>query len=218
MAPFEHVVTSSEALYERYRRPHEAIVTKKRRGVDPGSEAYIGRSPFVLIATAGADGGVDVSPRGGDPGFVRVWHADDADYVLVPDLNGNNLLDTLQGVIASGNAGLLFLVPSHDETVRVNGAAWVVTDDDVLDRFVELRRPKAAIAVRADEVFVHCAKAFRRSRLWQPESWEALADAPGIETIACAQGLFGDGVDPALVRADLEAGYAHDLALDRPES
>ena len=216
MAPFADVIPDSDALYALYRRPHDAIVRKKRQGIDAGSAAYIGLSPFVLIGAAGADGGLDVSPRGGDPGFVRVHRTDDADYVLIPDLNGNNLLDTLQAIVATGHAGLLFLVPGHDETVRLNGAAWVVTDADVLDRFDELRRPKAAIAVRADEVFVHCAKAFRRSRLWQPESWEALADAPGIETIVCAQGLFGD-VDPALIRADLEASYVRDLALDRPE-
>jgi len=216
MPPFEHVITSADALYELYRRPGEGILRKKRQGIDSASAAYIALSPFVLVGTAGVDGGVDVSPRGGDPGFIRVLDIDGDDYVLIPDLNGNNLLDSLQGIVASGRAGLLLLVPGHDETVRVNGAAWVVTDDRVLGCFDELRRPKAAIAVRADEVFVHCAKAFRRSRLWQPESWEALADAPGIETIVCAQGLFGD-VDPALIRADLEASYVRDLSLDRPE-
>lgn len=215
-APFAHAVTSTDELYELYRRPHPGVLAKKRPEVDPASAAFIAASPFLLVATVGADGTVDVSPRGGDAGFVRVARRDGTDYVLVPDLNGNNLLDTLQAVVATGQAGLIFLIPGKDDTLRVNGAAWIVTDDDVLDGFPDLRRPKAAIAVRADEVFVHCAKAFRRSHLWDPATWAALADAPGLEHIVCAQGLLGADVDPAAVKADLEAGYALELAEDRP--
>ena len=217
MSPFAAPISTTEALYELYRRPHPALVQKKRPELDPQTVAFVAASPFLLVATCGADGGVDVSPRGGDPGFVLVDHRDGADYVLIPDLNGNNLLDSLQAVVATGRAGLLFLIPGKDDTVRINGAAWVVTDAEVLERFTDIRRPKAAIAVRADEVFVHCAKAFRRGRVWDTASWEALAAAPGLEQIACAQGLFGADVDPAVVKADLEAGYALELAADRPD-
>lgn len=216
-AAFEHTVTSTDELYELYRRPHPALAAKKRPEIDPASAAFIGASPFLLVATVGADGSVDVSPRGGDAGFVHVTSRADGDYVLIPDLNGNNLLDSLQGVVTNGQAGLIFLIPGKDDTLRVNGAAWIVTDADVLDSFTDLRRPKAAIAVRADEVFVHCAKAFRRSRLWDTATWAGYTEAPGLEQIACAQGLFGDNVDPALVKADLEASYAVDLAADRPD-
>jgi len=213
--PFNDVITSGEAIYDLYRRPHAAIAGKKRVGIDEASARFVGMSPFVLVGTVGADGGVDVSPRGGDPGFVRIRRDATGDYVLIPDLNGNHLLDSLQAIADNGRAGLLFTVPGNNETLRVNGAAWVVTDADVLELFTEFRRPTAAIAVRADEVFVHCAKAFRRGRVWDPESWADLTGSPDIAEIACAQGLFGD-VDPELIRADLAQGYEADLALDRP--
>lgn len=214
--PFRNVVPAPEALYELYRQPHDGVRRKKFAGIDAASARFIGMSPFLLVGTVGADGSVDVSPRGGDPGFVRILREDGADYVLIPDLNGNNLLDSLQAVAANGRAGLLFTVPGNTETLRVNGDAWVVTDDAVLDMFTEFRRPTTAIAVRADEVFVHCAKAFRRGRVWEPESWTDLGDAPDIADIVCAQGLYGD-VDPELIRADLAKGYEAGLAYDRPE-
>lgn len=213
--PFQHVITGPEGLADLYREPSQLVKNKKQRGIDPGSARFIGLSPFVLVGTIGADGGADVSPRGGDPGFVRVHRAGDADYVLLPDLNGNNLIDTLRAVVTTGKAGLLFLVPGKDETLRLNGDAWVVTDDDVLAQFQEFRRPKSAIAVRADEVFVHCAKAFRRGRVWDPVAWEELAAAPDLADIICESGVL-PGVDPELVRADLAAGYAQELAADRP--
>lgn len=213
--PFQSVISGPEGLAELYREPSQFVKNKKKPGIDPGSARFIGMSPFVLVGTVGADGGVDVSPRGGDPGFVRVRHTDAGDYLLLPDLNGNNLIDTLRAVVATGVAGLLFLVPGKDETLRVNGAAWVVTDDDVLDQFQEFRRPKSAIAVRADEVFVHCAKAFRRGRVWDPAAWEELAAAPDIADIVCESGLV-PGIDPEAIRADLAQGYAADLAADRP--
>ncbi len=216
MPPFEHTITSTDALYELYRRPHPNLIAKKRPEIDPKSAAFVAASPFLLVATTAADGSVDVSPRGGDAGFVQIDRVDGADYVLVPDLNGNNLLDSLQAIVATGQAGLLFLIPGKDDTLRINGPAWVVTDDAVLDRFTDVRRPHAAIAVRADEVFVHCAKAFRRGRVWDPQAWEALTGAPGLEDIVCAQGLLGSDVTPAAVKADLEAGYALELAADRP--
>lgn len=206
------VVTSEDELRELYRQPSRLVQHKKHDRIDPATRSFIGASPFLLIATAGADGGVDVSPRGGTPGFVHVL---DDRHVAIPDLNGNNLIDSLRAVVATGRAGLLFVVPGLDETVRLNGAAWVTTADAVLDRFAEeVRRPTTAVVVRADEVFVHCAKAFRRGHVWDPATWDGLRDAPGLERIVCAQGLVDAA--PEVVRRDLEAGYAADLEADRP--
>lgn len=207
-------VTTVEELRSLYREPSRLVRAKKRDSIDAASRAFIATSPFVLVATAGSDGGVDVSPRGGHPGFVRVL---DERHVAIPDLNGNNLIDSLRAVVETGRAGLLFVVPGNDETVRLNGAAWVTTDGELLDGFAaEIRRPKTAVVVRADEVFVHCAKAFRRGRVWQPASWDELASAPGIDQIVCSQGLVDASVNPSLVRQDLEQGYAADLDADRP--
>ena len=206
-----HKIRSVEELRGRYREPSSLVQRKKVAGLDPASRAFVEHAPFVLVATSGADGGVDVSPRGGDPGFVLVL---DERHVAIPDLNGNNLLDTYTAVVETGRAGLLFVLPGQDETLRVNGAAWVSVDPDLLSRFEGVRTPKAALIVRADEVFVHCAKAFRRGRVWDTSSWAALADAPGLEAIVCAQGLVDAPAE--LIRADLERGYAADLAADRP--
>ena len=214
MEPFSNVIGSVEELDALYRTPSALVQGKVRSGIDAGSARFISTAPFLLIGTTGADGRNDVSPRGGPSGFVKIL-ADD--YVAIPDLNGNNLIDTIRGVVETGRAGLLFVVPGQDETLRLNGAAWVTTDDDVLDRWNdELRRPKAAIVVRADQVFVHCAKAFRRGRLWDPATWEQYAEAPDCALILEAQGLLGDA-DAAAMRAGLEEGYAAGLDFDRPE-
>jgi PPOX class probable FMN-dependent enzyme len=210
----DSTVTSPEELAELYRAPSRLVATKKAGVLDDASVGIIERSPFALVATSGADGSLDVSPRGGPPGFVRVL---DERHVAIPDLNGNNLIDSLRGVVATGRAGLLVLVPGKDETLRVNGAAWVVTDPGVLDRWSdELRRPTTAIVIRTDEVFMHCAKAFRRGKVWDPASWSDLADAPDGLDILSAQGLVG--ANDEATRAFLEQSYLDDLARDAPET
>ena len=140
----------------------------------------------------------------------------DDHHVAIPDLNGNNLIDSLRGVVGTGRAGLLVLVPGKDETLRLNGAAWVVTDANVLDRWDdELRRPITAIVIRTDEVFMHCAKAFRRGRVWDPASWDELADAPDGLDVLSAQGLVDSNNEET--RAFLERAYQSDLAADQPD-
>jgi PPOX class probable FMN-dependent enzyme len=210
----DSLVDSIDQLEALYRSPSRIVQRKKLESVDEASSAFIKRSPFVLIATSGADGGADVSPRGGPPGFVRVL---DDRHVAIPDLNGNNLIDSLRGIVATRRAGLLFVVPGKDETVRFNGAAWLTTENSVLDLWDgELRRPTTAIVVRADEVFMHCAKAFRRGRVWDSSSWAAIADAPDGAEVLCAQGLV-ESAGPELLEA-MERGYAADLAADAPET
>jgi PPOX class probable FMN-dependent enzyme len=212
--PFGEVLVSAEQLEELYRAPGALVQGKKRPGIDEGTRTFIERSPFVLMGTVGRDGGVDVSPRGGPRGFVRIL---DDNYVAVPDLNGNNLIDTLRAVVASGAAGMLFLVPGKDETVRVNGAAWVTTDAAVLDLWNdELRRPTTAVVVRADEVFVHCAKAFRRGKVWAPESWADAGEVPEALDVLVAQGVIPPVDDD--IRAGMEQDYELGLAWDAPEA
>jgi hypothetical protein len=179
LAP-EFLVSSGEQLAELYRAPSRLVAAKKTAVLDEASAGILARSPFVLLATSGADGGLDVSPRGGPAGFVRVL---DDQHVAIPDLNGNNLIDSLRAVVATGRAGILAVVPGKDETLRINGSAWVTTDPGVLDLWHnELRRPTTAIVVRIDEVFMHCAKAFRRGRVWDPASWETSPTLPTEST------------------------------------
>jgi PPOX class probable FMN-dependent enzyme len=213
-APVGSIVASLDELGELYRPPSRLVAGKKMSVLDEASAGIVARSPFVLIGTQGADGALDVSPRGGPPGFVRIL---DERHVAIPDLNGNNLIDTLRAVVATGRAALLVVIPGKDETLRLNGAAWVTTDASVLDRWAdELRRPTTAIVVRTDEVFMHCAKAFRRGHVWDPASWDELADVPDGLDVLVAQGLVPSG--DSATREFLERSYADDLAADAPES
>jgi PPOX class probable FMN-dependent enzyme len=217
-SPFGRTVDDLDGLRALYRQPSPLVQGKVQSGLDDASRRFISRSPFVLVGTSSADGRLDVSPRGGPPGFVRVLtDPDGADLLALPDLNGNNLLDTFTNVVATGRVGMLFVVPGKDETLRVNGRAWVVTDDAVLDACAstDLARPKAVLGVAVDEAFIHCAKSFRRGQVWQPDSWGALADAPDGADMICAAGLL-PGVDPELVRNQLAQGYDADLIADRP--
>ncbi len=210
--PVGSIVGPAE-LAELYRQPGRIAASKKSTVLDDATIGFLAASPFALIGTVGADGAVDVSPRGGPAGFVRVL---DERHVAIPDLNGNNLIDTLRAVVATGQAGLLVTVPGKDETVRINGPAWVTTDASTLDLWHdELRRPTTAIVVRTDEVFMHCAKAFRRGRVWDPASWDELAAAPDGLDVLSAQGLVADNDDAT--REYLEQAYASDLAADLPE-
>jgi PPOX class probable FMN-dependent enzyme len=205
------VLSSPEDLLKRYHEPSKAVKRKIVPALDPTARAFIGLSPFVVVSTADAAGNCDVSPRGGPAGFVKVL---DEHRLVIPDLNGNNLLDTIRNVLSGGRAGLLFIVPGKDETLRVNGRAFVTVDDEILDRFTELRRPKCAVGIAVEQVYVHCAKAFRRGQVWDPESWAALAAAPSAaQMLTCQVGL-----DTPVEEMErwLEESYVTGLEADRP--
>jgi PPOX class probable FMN-dependent enzyme len=218
-SPFGPSINELDALRAVYRPPSHLVQTKVRPGLDEVSRRFITRSPFVLVGTSSADGRLDVSPRGGPPGFVRAFTGDDgADLLALPDLNGNNLLDTFRNVVETGRVGMLFVVPGKDETLRVNGRAWVVTEGWAVDACAspDLARPKAVLGVSVDEAFVHCAKAFRRGQVWKPEQWTALADAPDGVDLLCGAGVVAaESVDE--VRSGLSSGYDTELAADRPD-
>jgi len=204
------VITSVDELRELYSRPHDLVRRKKIDRLDDGCRAVIAAAPLVLVGTSGPAGGCEVSPRGGPPGFVRAL---DERRLAIPDLSGNNLLDTITNIVANPHVGLLFVLPGRDETLRVNGRAWLVTDDDVLDGFTaELRRPKAAIGVEVVDAFVHCAKSFRRGQVWDPASWAPDVAPSAAELRTCHIQL---DATPEQLAADLEKGYARDLAAER---
>lgn len=169
MSGFAHVLTTPEQLAEHYRPPHELVARKKIDHVDDGAAALIAASPFVLLATSGADGRCTVSPRGGDPGFVRVL---DPHRIAVPDYAGNNLLDSAHHLLANPHVGLMFVLPGRTEILRVEGHAVITVDDAVLDRVTgDGRRPVSALGITVESVFVHCAASLKRAGLWEPDSW-----------------------------------------------
>jgi uncharacterized protein len=203
-------ITTVEALRGMYREPSEMVRAKVQPSLDPLSTKFIERATFLTIATVGSDGRVDVSPRGGPSGFVRVL---DDGSIAIPDLNGNNLLDTLRAVVETGRVGMMFVHPGRDETVRVNGDAYVSVDPELLGGFTaELRTPKCAIVIQPVEVFIHCAKAFRRGGVWKADTWPSFEDAPdAVDIISCQLGW--DGQDSSL-RTGLQRGYEMELYED----
>jgi PPOX class probable FMN-dependent enzyme len=200
--PFDHAVTDVEALRERYRQPHPLVLDKQIDHIDDAARAFVEASPFVVVATTGP-GGTDASPRGGAPGFVAVL---DQGRLAMGDLAGNNRLDTHTNVLGDPRIGLIFLVPGVEETLRVNGRATLTTDPDVLEAVtVDGRRPPVAIGIDVEECFIHCAKAFRRSGLWDPSTWPAAEDRPSAAR--ALRDHIGLDASPEVIAADLEAGY-----------
>lgn len=175
-SPFGHLVTSDD-LAELYRQPSKVAAGKEVDHLDKACESFIASSPYVLMATSGADGKADVSPRGGPRGFVTVL---DKHRLAIPDLNGNNRLDSIRNIHENPNVGLLFLLPGRGETLRINGKAYLTTDPLILEGFSnELRTPKAAIGVVVETAYLHCAKSIIRSGLWQPDTWADTAISSG---------------------------------------
>lgn len=207
----EHSITSLDDLRALYRNPSERVQQKKGGRVVGAAADFVAASPFFCLATADADGACDVSPRGGPPGQVKVIN--DGRTVVFPDLSGNNLIDSLTNIVANGQAGLLVLVPGYDETLRIDGSASLTTDPDILALWSdELRRPKVAVLIEVESAFLHCAKAFRRSSLWQPDSWPAMADTVGPEVF---NDTAGTDMDPSEMRCLLEADYEASLTAER---
>jgi PPOX class probable FMN-dependent enzyme len=161
-------IDDESGLRELYRPAGERAQLKVQRRLDQHCRDFIARSPFLCIGSSRPDGHADVSPRGDPPGFVHV--ADDH-TLLIPDRPGNNRLDTMTNIFENPKVGILFFIPGLDETLRVNGDARIVSDPEELQRF-EFRRhtPVAAIEVTVHEAFLHCAKALKRSALWEESS------------------------------------------------
>lgn len=142
-------------------------VLKEMHSLDVHCKHFIELSPFVVIATVGATGHLDSSPRGGEPGFVKTIGTD---TILIPDSPGNNRLDSIQNILETHQVGLLFMIPGVEETLRVNGPAVIsVAAGDIVHCTTERRAPQAVIRVTVREAYLHCAKALMRSRLWDED-------------------------------------------------
>lgn len=202
-------ISTIEQLRELYREPADRIKAKKSVVIGPETTARLSASPFVLLSTSSAEGACDVSPRGGPPGMVVTL---DDHTVAIPDLGGNNLIDSLTNIVDNPHAGLLVLNPGSDETVRIDGRATLRTDAAILDRWDGLfRRPKLAVVIDVEAVFIHCAKAFRRSGLWDPSTWTS--DSP--DACSLLNEHVGGGLDIGAMRAALDDSYEADLAAER---
>ena len=199
-------ITTTEQLRSLYAEPTERARRKQLDKLDRHCKAFIALSPFVVLATADAAGRVDATPRGGAPGFVVVQ---DDHTLLLADSPGNNRLDALQNLIENPQAGLLFMIPGVDETLRVNGRVELSTDPaDVAVCRDERRAPKVVLRMTVQEAFLHCAKAFMRSRLWQGDARVARDRLPTMNQMIHDQ----LGLDtPPEPQAEMVQRYQQDL-------
>ncbi len=172
-------VASEAELRELLGAPMPRALTKERKALHERDKEWLAASPFCLIATSGADGSCDVSPKGDPPGFTLVL---DDRTIAIPDRYGNRRADGFSNILANPHVGLIYLVPGRKETLRINGRARLIREAPFFDEMiVKGHRPTLALLVEIDQIFFHCMKAFMRSRLWEPGSW-----APGaLPSHAC---------------------------------
>ncbi|MFJ9886911.1 MSMEG_1061 family FMN-dependent PPOX-type flavoprotein [Streptomyces sp. NPDC091287] len=197
-------VSDQEALRRAYALPSDAAIRKQMTELTDQARRLIGCSSLVLISSADGEGNCDVSPRGGPTGFVSVL---DSRTVAIPDATGNKRLDTLQNVIATGRAGLLFLIPGRTTTLRVNGRACVSTRPELLSQLTAVGKPPvSALVVGIEEVYPHCPKSLMRSGAWKPEQWLPADAQPTSAEVTLAQLRM-----PQLTIADIEQNEAESL-------
>jgi len=165
-----HRIETVAQLQALLGEPSPMTPKKLLPALDQAAIDYIRRSPFLVLATSDAQGNADASPKGDGPGFVAV---EDEHTLLIPERKGNRLMFSLRNILANPQVGMIFLVPGTDETFRVNGTAELSEDPDLLVRLSARGAPALlAIRITVRECFFHCAKAFIRSQLWKPETWQ----------------------------------------------
>ena len=205
---FTQRVTSREELRAIVGGPTDLVVRKQLAALDRHCRAYIARSPFVLVGTANGSGMCDVSPRGDTPGFVQVL---DERTLVIPERPGNRRTDTLGNILDNPRVGLLFIIPGVEETLRVNGSACIVRDEAILERAAHRgKRPLVAIGVEVEEAFLHCAKAFKRSRLWDSATWADRGELPSLARMIVDQ-VPDPGITVEALEQRIENAYATQL-------
>jgi PPOX class probable FMN-dependent enzyme len=162
-------ISSEAELRELLGTPAPHVITKERTRLHERDIEWLAASPFCLVATSGADGTCDVSPKGDPPGFALVL---DETMIAIPERPGNKRADGYRNILTNPHVGLNFFIPGRGDTLRINGRARLVSDAPFFDALVvKGHRPALAIVVEIDTIFHHCAKAFMRSQLWKPETW-----------------------------------------------
>ena len=199
---FRDVVTGAEELRAVVGHPQERAVAKVVRVIDDHARRFIAHSPFVFVASAGADGTIDISPKGDPPGFVKVL---DDTTLAVPDRPGNKRIDTFHNVLANPHVGLIFLIPGVTYTLRVSGTAIIVRDLALRETLaVNGKLPDHALVVAVSRVLSHCPKCMIRSGLWQPEVWPDTGGLPSFAEMLVAHGKLAQSVEE--MQAIIEAG------------
>jgi hypothetical protein len=183
MSLAEMVSIGSEAeLRDLCGHPAPAAANKSRSSLVDIHREWLAQSPFCLVATSAVDGTCDVSPKGDPAGFTLVL---DDTHIAIPERPGNRRFDGYRNVLANPHVGLIYLIPGRTDTLRINGRAQLVRDAPFFDQMVvKGHRPVLALVVTVEEAFFHCAKAFLRSALWRPETWDDPERLPSRARIA----------------------------------
>jgi len=199
-------IENPATLRELYAAPKERSVKKQIPFLDVHCRNFIALSPFLVLATSDRDHNMDASPRGGEPGFTKVTAGGE---LLIPDAPGNNRLDSFENIVSTGKVGLLFLIPGVDETLRVNGTATLSTSpEDIRTCTTARRAPKLVLRVKVQAAYLHCAKAFMRSKLWDPASLVERSVLPTMGEMLSDQ----TGVTlPAETQEEMAKRYAPEL-------
>jgi len=169
MSDFNSIVQSEEEIRELIGYPSELVKHKVIDHLDAHCKEFISLSPLLFISSSDDRGFCDVSPRGDMPGFVLVL---DDRRIIIPERPGNRRIDTLRNIIKNPRVGLIFVIPGLEETLRVNGRAQIIKDPKLLNLMhVKGKNPLLGTVVTIEECYVHCAKAFKRSQLWDQSTW-----------------------------------------------
>ncbi|GIJ23454.1 pyridoxamine 5'-phosphate oxidase family protein [Micromonospora lutea] len=196
-------ITSTAELSELLGTPAPRVAAKERTRLHERDRQWLAASPFCLVATAGADGTCDVSPKGDPAGFALVL---DDRTIAIPERPGNKRADGYRNILANPHVGLIFFIPGRTDTLRINGRARLLRDAQWFDEMVvKGHRPVLAVMVEIEQIFYHCAKAFLRSQLWQPETWPQ-------DPLPSRARLIKEVEAPAETLADLERHYGPQYA------
>lgn len=197
------VIADEAALRAVIGEPNDVVATKISDRLNRHTRRFVDLSPFHLLATSAADGTCDVTPRGDPPGAVRIL---DERTLLLPERPGNRLADALRNILENPHVGLLFLVPGVTDTLRVNGRATIVTNDELLAPCaVEGKTPPLGALVDIEEVFTHCSKAFLRAQLWDPARYVDRSELPTNGEIMAS---LNETIDAETYEAERAERYA----------
>ena len=182
---FRNVVTCPEELTALIGTPSELVIKKQLSALDAHMKTFIAESPFLLLGTVGKEGHCDVSPRGDAPGIATIL---DDTTLLIPDRRGNRRADSLRNILETGQIALLFMIPGMGETLRVNGQACLIRDEELLGSLaVDGKKPVVGIVVEIEECFLQCAKALIRSKLWEKSVESSRSSLPCFAQILVDQ-------------------------------
>lgn len=203
----QYIINSDEQLTELIGEANEFIKEKPCQALEPAMVEFVRRAPLIFLSTQDARGQADVSPKGDAPGFV---HVDDDGALLIPDRPGNKLLYGFRNILKDPNVGVIFVVPTMRETLRVKGRATISNDPALLETLSAQGKPALLCTrVEVDECFFHCGKAMIRSKMWQPDKWQRYDDSLLVSQISRAMELDKDM--EKVIEGELEKNYREEL-------